>query len=669
MNTSRMRKSTIFVFIAFLFFPLFAAAQNFPDSLSSTYLKQFSLEELMDIEITSVSKKTEPWFKAPASVSVITNDDIRRSGASTIPEALRLTNSLNISQKGAHSWGISARGFNTDLANKLLVLIDGRTVYTPLYSGVFWGRQDYLLNDIARIEIINGPGSTLWGANAVNGVINIITKDAGDSQGLYTEIGGGTVLERFAGIRYGGMMSSSTHYRIYGKYARHSGEMFADGTDSPDSWRMGQGGFRIDANTSSKDLITFQGDIYSSEDDLIPNDKSTVSGENILGRWSHSYSEKSDLKLQLYVDRTHLYLPTAPFVIGTTEFAPAGTLKDDLDTYDLDFQHRFSAADDHAVIWGFGYRFTHDVVKNSPALGFFPERLDQNLFSGFVQDEISLTENVAFTLGTKVEHNDYTGWEFEPSTRLQWMLSTTHMFWGAISRAVRMPSRIDRDMSQPAPPYFLLPPNMELLVGGSDFKSETVIAYEAGYRTQVYPALTASISAFYNRYDDIRSTSLNAATTFPLFFENNLEGETYGFEFGASYRIRDWWMLHGGYNLLKEDIRVTPGKSDFNKALNETSDPQQQIMVNSVMNVFAAFEVSAKLRWVDILHNYNGSTAGSVPSYAEVDLWLGWHPSEQIALSVAGQNLLHPHHPEYGFPRATREEITRSVYGKLSWTL
>lgn len=645
-------------------------SQSHPiDSLSTSSLKQRSLEELMDIEITIVSKKTERWFEAPAAVSVITNDDIRRSGAATIPDALRLTNSLHVAQKGSHSWGIGARGFNTDLANKLLVLIDGRTVYTPLYSGVFWGRQDYLLNDIDRIEIVSGPGSTLWGANAVNGVINVITKNAGDAQGLYTEVGGGTALQKFIGFRYGDRITSSINYRTYGKYTQHSDEIFSNGKDADDAWWMGQGGFRIDAEPSFNDIMTFQGDIYLSEDDLIPNDKSSVSGGNILGRWLHTYSEKSDLKVQLYYDRTQLYLPTPPLVIGTTEFAPAGVLKDDLDTYDVDFQHRFSAGDYNSIVWGFGYRFTHDVVKNSPALGFLPERLNQNLFSSFAQAEITLTVKFSFTLGTKIEHNDYTGWEFEPSTRLQWLFSPTQMVWSAISRAVRMPSRIDRDMSQPAPPYILLPPDLELLVGGNDFKSETVIAYEIGYRAQLDPKLTISISTFYNQYDDIRSTSLNAVTTFPLYFENNLEGETYGFEITALYQISDWWVLSGGYNLLKEYIRIEQGKSDFNKAKNETSDPQQQTLVNSTMNVSTTLELSTKLRWVDILHNYNGTTTGNVPSYTELDVWIGWHPSEQYEISVTGQNLLQPNHPEYGFPKPTRGEITRSVYGKLSFTL
>lgn len=636
-------------------------AQTPETNASPSALKKLSLEELMNIEVTSVAKAPEPYGQAPAALDVITGDEIRRSGASSIPEALRLADNLEVAQKNSHDWGISARGFNTSLANKLLVLIDGRSVYTPLYSGVFWDVQDYLLEDIDRIEVISGPGGTLWGANAVNGVINITTKSAKDTQGLYTEAGGGTWLQDFIGARYGGMLASNVYYRVYGKYFDRGNEVLPNGNDASDSWRMGQGGFRIDSEAMPQNTLTLQGDFYLGDENLETGGDAKTGGGNVLGRWSHTFSDDADMQLQLYYDRAHLRDHAPALVVGTLVLAPAGIFSDDLDTYDLDFQHRFRLGGRNRIVWGFGYRFTHEVEGNAPSLAFFPSVQDQNLFSGFVQDEITLWKDLFFTLGTKVEHNDYTGFEFEPSARLQWNATANQMFWGAVSRAVRTPSRIDRDLSEGEPPYFVL------LAGGADFTSETLIAYELGYRAQLGPKVAASISAFYNDYNDVRSTALNPVTIFPLFFQNNLEGDTYGAEITANYQILSWWRLHAGYDLLKEQIRIKPGQTDFNNALNETADPQQQFSLRSSMDLPQNTELDAGLRWVDTLHNNNGPTVGTVPSYFELDVRLAWHPTKRLELSIVGQNLLHDHHPEYGFPGPTREEIGRSVYGKVTW--
>jgi iron complex outermembrane receptor protein len=623
--------------------------------------KKMSLQELMNLDVTSVAKQPEPYGEAPAALEVITSDDIRRSGASSIPEALRLANNLEVAQKNSHDWGISARGFNTDLANKLLVLMDGRSVYTPLFSGVFWDVQDYLMEDVDRIEVISGPGGTLWGANAVNGVINITSKSAKDTQGLYVEGGGGTTLQAFTGLRYGGALSSNVFFRVYGKYFDRGDEVFSDGRDAHDDWRMGRGGFRLDAETSSRDTFTLQGDIYSGDENVAAGGNAGVSGGNLLGRWSHAFSDESDMSIQTYYDRTHLSDPVAPLTIGALTLAPAGTLKDDLDTYDVDFQHRFHLGDRNRVIWGLGYRFTHDAVRNAPALAFFPQTLDHNLFSVFAQDEIMLLNDVFLTLGSKMEHNDYTGFEFEPSARLEWKLLTNQMIWAAVSRAVRTPSRIDRDLSEPAPP------GLVLLRGDSGFDSETVVAYELGYRAQIGPRIFASVSSFYNEYDDVRSTSLTPNTVLPFYFANNLEGETYGFELSARYQPFDWLRFRAGYDLLKEHLHTKPDQIDLNNALNETADPQQQISLRSAVDLPGHIEWDAALRWVDTLHNNNGQTVGTVPSYFELDVRVGWHPTEKLEISVVAQNLLHDHHPEYGFPSASREEISRSVYGKVTW--
>lgn len=633
-----------------------APAQAIQDVPPPVTLRKLSIEELMDIEVTSVSKTPEPYAQAPAAIQVITGDQIRRSGASSIPEALRLADNLEVAQKGSQGWGISARGFNTQLANKLLVLMDGRTIYTPLYSGVFWDVQDYLLADIDRMEVISGPGGTLWGANAVNGVINITTKSAKDSQGLYVEGGGGLQLRDFGGVRYGGTLTSNVYYRVYGKYFDRNSEVLPNGNATADSWNMGRGGFRIDAEPSSQNTFTLQGDYYAGHEEQPTGGTAGAAGGNVLSRWSHTFSDDSDMSLQVYYDRTHIAVPK-PAVF----FVPAGILQDDLDTYDLDFQHHFRWGERNGIIWGLGYRFTRDVVGSAPSVGFVPAMLDQNVFSGFVQDEIKLHEKLFLTLGTKLEHNDYTGFEVEPSGRLQWNVTSKQMFWSAVSRAVRTPSRIDHDLRQPLGGG--LP---DLLDGGSAFVSETLIAYELGYRTELTKKVSVSISTFYNVYDNIRSSSTGLPSSL-LVFKNNLEGETYGFELSSDWQVLDGWRLHGGYDLLKEHIHVKPGQTDFSNGLNETADPQQQVFLRSSMDLPYHLEFDAALRWIDTVHNNNGATRGTVPGYAEVDVRLGWRATKNLEFSVVAQNLVHDQHPEAGFPSATREEIVRSVYGKVAW--
>jgi iron complex outermembrane receptor protein len=367
------------------------------------------------------------------------------------------------------------------------------------------------------------------------------------------------------------------------------------------------------------------------------------------------------MTLQIYYDRTNLSMATPALIVNNILLAPAGRFEDELDTYDVDFNHRINLGRRHQIIWGLGYRFTHDIASNSPALGFFPENVDQDLFSAFLQDEVAISNNVKITFGTKVEHNDYTDWEFEPSARFSWNVNPRQMVWGAVSRAVRAPSRIDRDVSQATPPYFVL------LVGGPDFSSETVVAYELGYRAIIGDKFVASASTFYNLYDDIRSTSLTPTLIFPLFFENNVEGDIYGIELNGRYQATDWWQLRGGYTYLEADIHVEPGKFDFNEALNETSDPEQQFSIRSSMNLPKRMEIDAGLRWVDILQAHDGPTPGNVPSYTELDLRLSCLLAGQLELSLTGQNLLHDSHPEYGYPNSSRVEIQRNIYGKAAW--
>jgi iron complex outermembrane receptor protein len=643
--------------------------------------KKMSLQQLMDQEVTSVAKQPQSYADAPASVAVVTGDDIARAGAASIPEALRLADNMEVAQINSHDWAISTRGFDTALADKLLVLIDGRSVYTPLYGGVLWDQQDYLMADIDRIEAISGPGGTLWGANAVNGVVNIVSKSAQDTQGLYMEAGGGNELQDFTGVRYGGVLASNVFFRVYAKYFDRNSELLTNGESADDDWSMGQGGFRIDAPLSPQNNYTLQGDIYSGGNDAGPVGNEAFSGGNILGRWSHTFSDDSDMSLQSYYDRTYLAVPypayaPAPYFSGF----PAGDLTDDLDTFDIDFQHHFHVADWNNVIWGLGYRFTHEVDEDVSIVRFVPPALDQNLFSGFLQDEIKILDNVFLTLGTKVEHNDYTGFEVEPNARLRWNPTPKQMVWGAVSRAVSTPTRYDEDLDVVSglggiPPPYHLPTS--LLEGNPDFESETVIAYELGYRAEIGSKVSTSISTYYNLYNNLRSvsptpTSADYPFPEPDIFENNLEGDTYGMEVSGNYQVLPNWRLHAGYDLIKEDIHVKPGQVDIDDARDETSDPEQQFQIRSSINLTRDVDFDTALRWVDELHltesPTDGPAVGTVPSYFELNARLGWRVNKHVELSLVGENLLHNHHVEYGFPDSSQEEIVRSVYAKAVFT-
>lgn len=610
----------------------------------------------MNVKVTSVSRYSENLVDAASAIQVISDEDIRRSSAATLAETLRLANNLNVAQKNPHDWAVSARGFNANVGNKLLVLIDGRTVYTPLFAGVFWNAQDYALEDIERIEVISGPGSALWGANAVNGVINVITKKAGASQGWYTMASLGDELEYLTTVRYGGEISPDVHYRVYGKAFAQDDAVLASGARASDAWNNVQGGFRLDATLSDADELTFQGDAYESQLDMQIGGEARLNGFNALGRWTRQLSDNSDFALQLYVDRTDIDVPFA-----ATSFAPAGLLKDSLTTYDLDFQHSLQPTTGHRFMWGFGYRFTHDVVEQqAPNVAYLPPRLDRNLFSVFLQDEFSVANDVAVTLGSKFEHNDYTGLEVEPTARIQWQWTPSRMLWGAVSRAVRMPSRFDTHLHEPAPP-------LTIIQGNPDFRSEEVIAYELGFRTRVAARFSGSVALFYNTYDHVRSIGITPVTLFPLVFGNDLKAETYGAELTGDFQVQDWWRVSAGLTVLREDVRVRPGGVDLQNALDETADPKHQVMLRSLMNLPGDFELDAALRWVDALRVNNGGVPAEVPAYAELDARLAWHASDRLEIALVGRNLLHSQHPEYGAPSPSREELQRSLSAKITW--
>lgn len=647
--------------------PAIAAPASSANPAGPDIYKKMSLEELMNQDVTSVSKTPEPLGQAPAAIQVITNDEIRRSGASSLPEALRLADNLDVAQDNAHDWNISARGFNAEDGNKLLVLDDGRAIYTPILAGVSWDVQNVMLADIDRIEVVSGPGGTLWGANAVNGVINIVSKSAEDTQGWYMEGAGGSELRDYGAIRYGGTLAPDVYFRVYGTYFDRNNEVFSDnGAPANDNWSEGRGGFRIDTAGVSDDKFTLQGDYYNGAagDPVLPGTTEVQSGGNLLGRWTHALSSDSDMSLQVYYDRVNSSTPEPSIALE-----PAGIATEDLDTADISFQHNFQAGDRNKFTWGGGYRFYHDVVDNAPGVEILPSTQDLNVFNIFGQDEIKLRDDLFFTIGTKVEHNDYTHFEFEPSARLQWNVTPKQMIWAAVSRAVRTPSIGERSLYEPTGlnPLFHIP---SFLDGSTQFTSEKLIAYELGYRAQLGSQVSGSISTFYNFYSDIRSTTPTgtpATLDLPIIIQNNLQGETYGIEVSSDYQMLDWWRWHAGYDYLQEHIHVKPGEVDFTNALNETADPENQVFLRSSMDLPENMDFDLGGRFIDSLRINNGPTAGEVPSYFELDARLAWHPTKNLEISVVGQNLLHDYHVEYGFPDSTQEAIQRSVYGKITW--
>jgi iron complex outermembrane recepter protein len=613
--------------------------------LPTKELKKLSVEELMNIEVTSVSRRPEKLSKTASAIQVITKEDMEHFGATRLPEALRLATNLEVAQVSSGEWSISARGFNASAGNKLLVLIDGRTVYSPLFAGVFWDIQDVLLTDVEQIEVISGPGGTLWGANAVNGIINIITKDSKSSNGLLMSLATGSELKLLGGIRYGGSITPKLNYRVYGKYTNRDDAVLPDGTRAYDNWNLGQTGFRLDWDDETKNVITLQGDLYESNIQTAKEDSLTnTKGGNLLARWSHTFSETSDFKIQFYYDRVHRE--------ATRSF------DDVLSTYDLDCQYKFLVTKRHNVVAGLGYRMIDDDFRPGSIM-FSPEKRSLQIYSGFIQDEITLMkEKLYLVLGSKAQHNDYTGYEFQPGARLAWtILAKQQTLWAAVSRAVRTPSRVDRD--------FITPP---LLLGGPNFVSEVLCAYELGYRVQPNEKIAVSAAAYFNDYDKIRSVEkVNPPQPFPLQIGNGQYGHTYGAELTADYQVMPWWRLRVGYTYLNLTIHSRSWSNDNSKGASEANDPQHMFSLRSGFDLPAKLKLYPAFRYVSKI-----ALPMDVPAYGELDVRLVWRPNNMFDVSIVGQNLLHSSHAEFGkeptpASLTSRKEIERNVYAKITW--
>ena len=610
-------------------------AQTNVSETTSNALKNLSLEALMNVDITTtVSRRPEPYLQSPSAIQIITQEDIQRSGATSIPEALRLAPNLEVAQVNSHDWAISARGFNNTIANKLLVMIDGRSVYTPLFAGVFWDAQQVLLEDVDRIEVVSGPGGTLWGANAVNGIINVVTKSARDTQGLYVAGAGGTFLQDYGAVRYGGMLSSNLYYRAYAERYDCNGAQTPSGGTFPDRWDITQGGFRMDYYPSTSDIMTLQGDAYGGEEGHSVS--TNLNGQNFIGRWSRSISPESDWQLQAYFDRTWR---RSPF-----------SFADDLNTYDLDFQDRFEVGQRNNVLWGAGYRYYDDRTETfSGSLRFSPPQRHLQLYSGFAQDEITVVpDKLKFTLGSKLEHNDFSGWEFQPSGRLAWTPTAQQTIWGAISRAVRSPSRIDSDFEITTPGVTLR--------RNDDFNAEKVCAFELGYRMAPRTNVSFAISTFYDIYDDLRSINTNSDGT--LFIGNSFKGETAGVELSGDYSPMEHWRLRGGYTYLYKHL-TTDGTPGALPSAREGNDPEHQALIQSMLDLPFHLRFDCVGRYVDRLTNPR------VPAYLTADVRLGWQFHKGFELSLVGQNLAGPH-VEFNSGLATAD-IPRSFYAMLSF--
>jgi iron complex outermembrane recepter protein len=616
-------------------------SQPSPAAKPPSPYKKMTLDELMDIElmnveVTSVSRRESTVGQSPSAVAVITQEDIRRSGATNIPQALRMSPGLEVAQIDNSTWAISARGFNSSTANKLLVLMDGRSVYTPLYSGVFWDVQDTLMQDIDRIEVIRGPAGALWGANAVNGVINIITKDAADTQGLLVTGGGGTEERNFLGARYGWKIGDNAVARVYAKHFERDETVLSDGTGAADDFLMSQSGFRIDWRPSPDNHYTVQGDIYSATRNNPTSDNTDLAGGNILGRWSHKLAHGGDVMLQMYYDHTERDIPQ---IFGENR-----------DTFDIDFQYHIPVSSRHDVTVGLGYRVTGDRVDNSAVISFVPNHETEQLFSAYVQDEIQLVpERLRLTLGAKIEHNEFTGFEFQPSARLLWTIDKKEVAWGAVSRAVRTPTRLERDL-------LIVTPAVSLF-GNKDFETEDVIAYELGYRSQPSDWLAVDVAAFYNTYKHLRSLE-SSGTNFTI--DNQLHGDTYGLEIGSTLKAADWWKIRAAYTWLQVHLDTDSGSTDTTTVASEGNDPHNQIYLRSSMDLPHHIDLDCSLRYVSELSNQN------VPSYVAVDMRVAWRPNDHLELAIVGQNLFDDSHPEFG-AGANRHEIERGVFATFTY--
>ncbi|WP_150046304.1 MULTISPECIES: TonB-dependent receptor plug domain-containing protein [Methylomonas] len=635
-------------------------------------IEDVSITDLMQMQVSSVSRKTQSLSNTAAAAYIISQEDIRRSGATSIPEALRLAPGLEVAQIDANSWAITARGFNGRYANKLLVLMDGRTLYTPLFAGVFWNLQDTLMEDIERIEVIRGPGAVMWGANAVNGVINIITKKAKDTQGDLFVAGGGNQEQGFAGFRHGGQLDNDGSYRVYGKAFERAANIGADGQRAHDDWRSAQGGFRYDQRISNDHRFTVQGDVYRKSVgrttypltvappfNVLNFGDDKADGANLLARWEGNLDDGSEFMLQSYYDRVSFNSPI---------------LSDTQDMFDVDFQHRLHPNPDHDLMWGASYRYIHNAATNTNGIAYTESDFGYHNGSVFLQDEINLIDNVLkLTLGSKLEESHFGNTQVQPNIRMLWTPNSYHSVWASASRASRNPTQGESqaNIALGTVPTGAPPPFDQAQVRAfptADLKAEKVLAFEIGYRAQWYKHFSTDITAFSNHYTDLimfRRGAFDPATfTLPLhWFNSEQEVTTRGIEISADWAPLDWMRLTGYYTHLKMERQYDVNNPDI-----AGLSPRHRASLRWQIDVADHAKLDFTLRHVSKL----SAVTQSVPAYTTFDARLAFQPVSGLELSVTAQNLFSPTHLEYrdsssiSLP-ATSLEVPRSIYGKISW--
>jgi iron complex outermembrane receptor protein len=618
------------------------AAWDAPVETAQLDLSRLSIEELADVEITSVSKRPERLGEAAASVYVLSHGDLRRSGVQTFPEALRMAPNLSVARVDALDYAISARGLSGfESSNKLLVLIDGRSVYSPFFAGVEWSQQHVLIDDVERIEVISGPGGTLYGANAVNGVVNVISRSSADTQGLLVNLTAGTT-DSTASARYGGRLGETGAFRVYATgYER--GDLYrASGEEARDGWRGFQVGFRSDFDLGHASL-TVQGDLHRNDINLLTGQPASgdghFDGENLLARYERRLEGGAVLSVQAYYDR---YERRARGVYDTVE------------TVDLEAQHAFEVGR-HRIVAGGGYRAWRDDFRNLVnAFTLDPLSRELGLGNVFVQDQIALRDDLTLTMGLKAEHNSFTGLDWAPNVRLAWRVSETNLVWGAVSRAFRNPSRLDRELVFPG-----------ILVKGG-FQPEVLIAYELGWRGRPTERLSASATIFRHDYDGLRSNERPAASPLPLWLGNGLEGETWGVEAWADYEMTPRWRLSAGLNSLGKEVRRQSWSRDASFLAAGGVDPDWQAVLRSQAQLTDSVDFDVRVRAVSGIEDTPPGGVIGVGGYAEADARVAWRVTENVELSVAGFDLLHDHHPEAA--EARRTEVGRRFQAGLRWT-
>jgi len=630
---------------AFLALPSIAAAGGQAD------LADLSIEELANIQVMSVSKRPERLQDAPAAVFVITADDIRRSGADTLPEALRLAPNLHVARINGYGYSISARGMNSGasvLSNKLLVLVDGRSVYTPLFSGVFWDAQEVLLEDVERIEVVSGPGGVLWGLNAVNGVINITTRSARDTQGGMVAAHGANDGTAGAAFRQGGTSDGGVAWRAYGKYTRRDDSDRVGGGRIDDRYRRAMLGARADWEQGG-DAFTVIGNVYQGRLDqpqpgeiAVPGgpsdlDRVRSDGANLSARWQRALDDGGNIAVQAYLDHT------------VREAPPLFTER--LTTADLQFQHTLPSADGHDIVWGANYRHSRDRVGNSRYVAFLPAHTTQRWGSLFIQDEITLRDDWRLTLGARAEYNHYTGTEFLPSARLSWRLSPQHALWASASRTVRAPSRLDVDAWVPGQaPY--------ILRGGPEVQSEVARVLELGYRGQPAPTLSYTVTLYHHDYDHLRTQETDPTRSY-LVFASLMEGSASGIEAWGNWQPMPRWRLSAGWTALHQRLRLKARGTDLAGLATARRDPSHTLQLRSSFTIDDAREIDVTVRRVGEM------PASRVASYTALDARFGWRLRPGLALSLVGENL-NGGHAEFG-SSTYWAEFERRVGVKLRW--